>query len=484
MVRTRFAPSPTGYLHIGGLRTALYSYLFAKKHDGQFILRVEDTDQKRYVEGAIEAITRGMHWAGVLYDEGPDNGGPYAPYIQSQRKDKYLPYALSLIEKGHAYYCFCTPERLQQMREEQQQKHLPPKYDRHCLVLSEEEKKTRLQNGEAHVIRMKVPDNRELVLEDLVKGPVSFNTKDVDDQVLIKSDGLPTYQLAVVIDDHLMEISHVIRAEEWLPSSPKQMLLFEYFGWQLPHFAHVSDVLAPGGGGKKLSKRDGAVSLDEFAAQGYLPDATMNYIAFVGWNPGTTQEFFSMPELIEAFSLERCQKAGAIFDYKRLNWMNGQYIRKKNVQELSALLKPFLQDQSWYREDDAFLEKAAVEVQARMETLVQGREMLESFYTRVDYAKDLILNEKMKVSEPIGQTSLKLILEKLTLQEIWEKESLQQTLQQIVAQNGLTNGQVFWPLRAVLSGKPASPGAFEMAYVLGKTETLARIEQGLSKMGK
>jgi glutamyl-tRNA synthetase len=481
MIKTRFAPSPTGFLHIGGLKTALFSYLFAKKSNGSFILRIEDTDQKRFVEGGMEQIQWSFDWAGITFDEGPAIGGPNGPYVQSERLPLYKKYCEELVQKGFAYPCFCTPERLETMREEQQKNHLAPKYDGHCCKLVKQEIEERLQKGEKHVIRMRIPENKNIVVHDLIKGDVVYNTNDLDEQVLMKSDGFPTYHLAVVVDDHLMEITHVIRADEWLPSTPKHILLYEYFGWKCPDFAHVPPVLAPGGN-KKLSKREGSVSVDEFAKNGYLPEAMINYLALLGWNPGTTEEFFTLEELTKQFSLERCQKAGAVFDYKRLNWMNGQYIRRKTVGELALLIKPFIQKEAWYKDDDAYLEKAVFEIQPRIETLLESKDMLQSFYEEVPYEKNLIVNEKMKVTEEIARKSLTAMYEKFEHMDLWEKEYIQKTLLDIVQENHLTNGQVFWPLRAILSGRSSSPGAFEMAYVLGKMETLKRIEKGLKKV--
>lgn len=481
MIKTRIAPSPTGFLHIGGLKTALFSYLLAKQQKGHFILRIEDTDQKRFVEGGIEQIIWSLKWAGLHYDEGPEVGGPNGPYIQTQRKELYTNYCKELLEKKLAYHCFCTPERLEKMREEQQKNHQAPKYDGHCKHLSEEEVQQKLASGERHVIRMRMPENKEVIIHDVIKGDVVYNTKDLDDQVLMKSDGLPTYHLAVVVDDHSMGITHVVRGDEWLPSTPKHLLLYEYFGWQAPVFAHVPPLLSPDGK-KKLSKREGSVSVDEFAKQGYLPDAMVNYLALLGWNPGTTQDFFTMEELIEQFSLERCQKAGGVFDIKRLNWLNGQYIRKKTVEELSSLIKPYIEQLSWYRKDDQYLQKAVLEIQQRIEILAQSVDMLEPFYTEVMATVDLICNEKMKVTKEIALKSISLIREKFSFITNWEKTELQQSLLAIVTENGFTNGQVFWPLRAVLSGKPSSPGAFEMAYVMGKEETLKRLDRSIKML--
>lgn len=481
MIKTRFAPSPTGYLHIGGLKTALFSYLYAKQHKGHFILRIEDTDQKRFVEGGQDQIIWSLKWAGIGYDEGPDVGGSSGPYIQSERKELYKKYCDTLVEEGYAYPCFCTPERLEKMREEQQKNHQAPKYDKLCCTLDKTEIAQRLKRNEPHVIRLYVPDNKEIVIHDLIKGDVTYNSNDIDEQVLLKSDGLPTYHLAVVVDDHLMEVTHVIRADEWLPSTPKHLLLYEYFGWTPPQFAHVPPLLAPGGK-KKLSKREGSVSVDEFAKKGYLPEAMMNYLALLGWNPGTTQEFFSLEDLIKLFSLERCQKAGAVFDYERLNWVNGQYIRKKTVPELTKLVIPFIEQEPWYKRNDPYLQKAVLEIQPRVTMLSDAQKMLKPFYVFMEPTKELICNAKMKVTAPIAMQSLSIIEEEFNKLTSWEKENLQKILLEIVSKNGLTNSLVFWPLRAVLSGSESSPGAFEMAYVLGKEETLKRIQIGLQKV--
>ncbi len=482
-VRTRFAPSPTGFLHIGGLKTFLYAYLFAKKNGGTCVLRIEDTDQKRYVEGGMEQIIWSLKWGGVEYAEGPDIDGPFGPYIQSQRLPLYKKYADELVSKGFAYHCFCTSERLEQMRMLQQQNKQAPRYDRYCFKnISLDDAQKRMQAGEPYVIRMKVPVGRPIVVHDLIKGDVTYNSSEIDDQVLMKSDGYPTYHLAVVVDDHLMEMTHVIRADEWLPSTPKHIMLFEFFGWEVPQFAHVPPLLAADGK-KKLSKREGSVSVDEFDKQGYLPEAMMNYLALSGWNPGTTQEMFTREELIQQFSLERCQKSGAVFDYKRLNWFNGQYIRNKTVQELALLLKPFIKDEPWYREDELFLQRAAEEVKVRMETLVQGKEMMATFYQVGEYDSTLICSEKMKVDAAGAKAVLQVVAERYEQLTDWNKENLQKVLVDLVAEQSLKNGQVFWPLRVVLSGTQASAGAYEMAYVLGKEETLKRIQSGIQKLG-
>lgn len=343
-VRVRFAPSPTGFLHIGSLRTALYNYLFAKHHGGTCILRIEDTDRSRFVEGAVEEQISSLAWAGVVFDEGPHVGGNYGPYIQSERFDLYLTYGMKLIENETAYYAFDTSDELDAMRFRQQAAGIAPKYDRSSMrnqyTLGAHETRRLLEESAPHVIRLKVPLHAEVRFHDEVRGDVVINGREIDDQILLKSDGFPTYHLANVVDDHLMEITHVIRAEEWLPSTPKHVLLYEGFGWTPPIFAHVPLLLNPDR--SKMSKRHGDVMTRDFAAAGFFPDALVNFVALCGWNPGTDREIFSHDELIREFSLERVNKAGAIFDYKKLDWMNGEYLKSRDPQELATELLPAL----------------------------------------------------------------------------------------------------------------------------------------------
>lgn len=339
-VRTRFAPSPTGFLHVGGLRTALYSFLFAKKNHGNFILRIEDTDQSRQVEHATENLINTLKWAGINCDEGPDKDGDYGPYIQSERLDLYHKYVKQLIDQQQAYYCFCSPERLEQVRERKIAAKLPPAYDRHCRNLSKQDLEKKITTGEPYVIRMKVPLEGELTFTDLIRGNVTISYKNIDDQVLLKSDGFPTYHLAVVVDDHNMQISHVIRGEEWLSSTPKHLLLYNYFGWQAPQFAHLPLLLNPDK--SKLSKRQGDVAVEDYIQKGYIKEALVNFIALLGWNPGTTREIFSLDDLISEFSLERVGKSGAIFNIEKLNWINHKWLASYHPEQLRKLVVPFI----------------------------------------------------------------------------------------------------------------------------------------------
>lgn len=479
MIKTRFAPSPTGFLHVGGLRTALYSYLFAKKHKGIFALRIEDTDQKRYVEGAVESLESTLKFFGLNWDEGP--------IFQSKRTEIYMKYAKELILKGAAYPCFCTPERLERMRHEQEAKKMPPKYDRLCLTLSQEQIDKLRASGTPFVIRQRIPEG-EVMFADLVRGEVSFNGKDVDDQVLIKSDGFPTYHLANVVDDHEMEVTHVIRGEEWLPSTPKHLWLYEALGWNAPEFAHLPLLL--NADRSKLSKRQGDVAAEDYIKKGYLKEAMINFIAFLGWNPGTEEEVFSMEELIERFSLDRVQKAGAVFNMEKLDWINGTYIRRKSPEELGELILPYLQKASWYKDQlviqlspeqkNAFISA----VQPRMKTLEDAAPMLKPFLLdELDYDPKLFLNEKMKVDKAMVALALENSIPALeALDDYSSEESIKACLVEVIAKLGLKNGQILWPLRVALSNEEYSPGVFEMARVLGKVLTLKRLKAALDKI--
>ena len=336
--RVRFAPSPTGYLHIGGLRTALYNYLFAKNQNGKLILRIEDTDRKRFVEGAVENLIDTLNWAGINFDEGPEMGGEFGPYLQSERLDIYKNLAWKLVSEGKAYYCFCTPERLEKLKEEQQKQKLPQaKYDKHCLHLSKTEIEEKLNSKIAFVIRLNVHPGQKIIFNDVIRETVEFDTNNIDDQVLIKSDGYPTYHLANVVDDHLMEITHVIRGEEWLSSTPKHVILYDYFGWDKPVFAHLPLLLNPDK--SKLSKRQGDVAVEDYREKGYLKEALINFVALLGWNYGDDKEVYEMDELIQKFSLERVHKAGAVFNLEKLNWLNFEHLRKKTDNEVLEMLK-------------------------------------------------------------------------------------------------------------------------------------------------
>ena len=481
-MRTRFPPSPTGFLHVGSLRTALYCYLLAKQTKDKFFLRIEDTDQQRSVPGAIENIVKTLHWAGLDPDEGVmfKNGvivqeGSRGPYIQSERLPLYKKYAQELLEKGHAYPCFCTTERLDQMRKAQEARKVPPMYDRTCLKLSKEEVDRRVAAGEPHVIRLKIPHERTISFDDDIRGVVTFKAMLIDDQVLLKSDGYPTYHLAHVVDDHLMETDLVLRGEEWLSSLPKHILLFEFFGWTAPRYAHVPLLLNQDK--TKLSKRQGDVAVEEYIAKGYLPEALLNFLALLGWNPGTTQEIFSLAELIDAFNLERVQKAGAIFDLEKLHWLQGQWMRKIPKQEFAERCRAFVSEKFHAAKSDPDFERKALLIQERITFFSEAPEMLGFFYEEPSPKLDLLANSKQKVAKDDVKPILALLI--TTLQPIksieWSDDTLKDSIEQSIAKGSFKRGQLLWVLRAALTGREFSPGAYEVATVLGKDETVKRL---------
>lgn len=482
-MRTRFAPSPTGFLHIGGLRTTLYAYLVAKQTGGEFLLRIEDTDRERFVEGAVEQILDAMHWAGIPADEGVvleagavTQRGSKGPYIQSERLEIYKKYADELLEKGHAYRCFCTPERLDLMRKQQQQNHQAPMYDRLCLHLEKEEVEQRVAAGERHVIRMKIPHDEVITFTDEIRGQVTFRGDTLDDQVLMKSDGYATYHLAHVVDDHFMDIGMVIRGEEWLPSTPKHLILFQMFGWQPPRYAHMPLILNKDR--SKLSKRHGDVSVTDFINKGYLPEAIINFLAMLGWNPGTEQELFSLEELIQQFSLERVQKAGAVFDLDKLDWLQGQWIRKIPATEFAdRILEDVGAQHPEALSDCKFEEKAAL-IQERITFFHEAPDMLGYFYRDPPVPRDVVLSAKQKVTEENLPQAMAVLLKTLAAIETcdWSLERIMEDLSKAIDEAGLKKGQVLWPLRAILTGREYSPGAFEVAAVLGKEATMRRLK--------
>ena len=480
-IRTRFAPSPTGFLHIGGLRTALYSYLFAKQNGGQFILRIEDTDVKRKVEGAEEAIYAGLKWAGIKYDEGPDIGGSYGPYIQSQRLNIYKKSAEELVKNKHAYYCFCSEKTLEQMREEQTAKKQIPKYDRRCCALGEDEIQSKIKAGEPYVIRMKIPDNRVIEVDDMVRGKVLFKTNELDDQVILKSDGFPTYHLAVVIDDHLMEISHVTRTEEWLPSTPKHILLYEFLNWPAPKWAHFPLVLNPDK--TKMSKRGNDVALEDYVKKGYLPEAIINFLAFLGWNPGTDKEIYSIKELLKDFSIDKVHKAGAIFNINKLDWFNGHYLRQLTLDELANLVIPFLQESKLINNnyDLAYIKKVLFLEQPRLKKLGEIGDRLAFFFKQPDYQPSLLIWRDMPLKD--AAESLKISLKIINEISEFKRDRIEKIfLKEIEKTENKDKGRLLWPLRVALTGLKASPGPFEILEILGKKISMERIEIAIKKL--
>ena len=476
--RTRFAPSPTGYMHIGNLRTALYAYLLTKNLGGDYILRIEDTDQERYVEGAVDLIYRTMKETGLKHDEGPDVGGDYGPYIQSDRMSIYKEYAEKLVELGGAYYCFCGKERLEEMKEEQAKKGLVPKYDGHCRNLSKEEIQAKLDAGEPYVIRQKIDPRGTTTFEDAVFGSITVENSSLDENVLLKSDGLPTYNFANVVDDHLMKITHVIRGNEYLSSTPKYNLLYNSFGWEIPTYVHVSPIIKESG--KKLSKREGDASYEDFTNKGYLKDAIINYIALLGWSPGGEQEIFTMEELIENFSISGISKSPAVFDEKKLAWINGEYIRKLSMEEFENLAKP------WFEKaikKDVDYKKLAVLMHDRTEKFIDIVEQLDFIDELPDYDIDLYNHKKMKTNPENSLGSLKEALPVLEAIDDWNEESVHNALFELIEKLGVKNGLILWPVRVALSGKSFTPGgAIEIADLLGKEESIIRIKKGIEKL--
>lgn len=509
-IRVRFAPSPTGYLHVGGLRTALYNYLFAKQKGGTFILRIEDTDRKRFVPGAIERLVTTLDEVGLLCDEGVflENGamvqrGSNGPYIQSERLDTYKKYADELAANGKAYHCFCSAERLAQIREEQARQKQAPKYDKHCLTLTPDEVRKKLDTDEPHVLRLNISAERgDVVFDDMVRGQVKIHVRDIDDQVLMKSDGFPTYHLASVVDDHLMRITHVIRAEEWLPSTPKHVLLYEAFGWEMPQFAHIPLLLNPDK--SKLSKRQGDVAVEEYLKKGYLKDALINFVALLGWNPGagSTQEIFSLDELIQAFDLTNVHKAGAVFDLKKLDWMNTEYIKRLALDDLYERAYPFLKIKDFFKlwqeqhsklgeeEQSAFAKRVLEIEQDRLVTLSEvGENNLFFFTSEIPYDSAL-LNWKQNSAEMTKEALEKAqsILASLNDTDFAEKEMLEKILMETAEEYRPAHspagsvpgrGDFLWPLRVALTGAERSPSPFDVAWVLGKEESLKRIQNAL-----
>lgn len=490
MVRVRFAPSPTGLLHVGGLRTALYNYLYARKHGGRFVLRIEDTDRERYVDGAEADILDSLQWAGLDADEGPHIGGDFGPYHQSQRTTHYDTYARQLIEDGHAYYAFDTPEELDQMRKRVESAgDAVARYDastrgsmRNSFTMSAEEVARRIADGEPHVIRLKVPQNEVIEFEDAVRGRVSFESAAVDDQVLVKSDGLPTYHLANVVDDHLMQITDVIRGEEWLPSAPKHILLYRFFGFEPPRMAHLPLILSPSGG--KLSKRNASttgipVSVRDYRERGFEPEALLNFLAFLGWNPGTDQELFSLDELVEAFTLERVGSSGVQFNMDKLAWYNQQYVKRRPPAELAAGVLPALKEQG-IDVDPSYVASAARLMQER---LTFGQDLLREapyfFIDPADYDSKAV-SKRWKADSPELLSEYARRLEAL---ESFTEEATEAALRALAESREAGAGRIIHPVRLAVSGVSQGPGLFELLAVLGKDRVVRRIRRAVEVLG-
>lgn len=488
--RVRFAPSPTGYVHIGGLRTALYNYLYAKKHEGTYLVRIEDTDQTRFVEGAIEGMINSMAWAGVLHDEGPFieefthsvvQKGAYGPYIQSERLPIYKKHVDELIENNKAYYCFCSKERLETLREAQKSEGKTPKYDGYCRSLKREDILRRLDAGESHVVRLKLPENRLVVFKDLIKGEVSVNTNDLDDQVLMKADGFPTYHLAVVIDDHYMKITHVVRGDEWLISTPKHLLTYEAFGWEAPSFVHLPVIL--GQSKKKLSKREGDVAVEDFRKKGYLPEALINYIALVGWSPEDGQEIMDMETLVKQFSFERVSKSSGVFDVNKLNHINNHYIKNYDLKALTELCKPYFIN-AGFIDSDGF--EAAFDYCMKIVSVLRERlnrlDEIENYF-------DLFTNNAFKLYDDEAKQMIEMahvpemldeFMKQLRCIETVSAADVKSILKTVQKETGHKGKNLFMPIRVAVTGQTHGPDIAEIIEIIGLESTLKRVEHSKS----
>lgn len=475
--RTRFAPSPTGYMHIGNLRTALYEYLIAKANGGDFILRIEDTDQKRYVEGATDIIYKTLKRVGMNWDEGPDIGGNYGPYVQSERRSIYAEYAHKLVELGGAHYCFCKQKEEDENTEDGEPVEAHAKFKDPCKLIPLEEAKRRIKAGEPFVVRQNINKKGTSIFHDVVYGDIEIDYDELDEGVLLKSDGLPTYNFANVIDDHLMEISHVVRGNEYISSTPKYNLIYETFGWTPPTYVHVPPVMKDSQ--HKLSKRNGDASFQDLVAKGYLPEAILNYIALLGWNPGDEREIFSLQELEKCFSSERLNKSPAIFDITKLTWMNGCYIRNLSADEFHKMALPYYAD---IKKDLNFSALSSV-LQPRIETLAQIPQEIDFLNQVADFPLSLYENKKMKTTPETAKQALSLVGPILQNVTDWTNDNLFNVLKECAVANEMKNGQILYPVRIALSGKETTPGgATELAVILGKEETLHRINQALMKL--
>lgn len=480
-IRTRYAPSPTGRMHVGNLRTALYAYLIAKHENGDFILRIEDTDQERYVEGAVDIIYRTLEDTGLIHDEGPDKGGDVGPYVQSDRQKQgiYLQYAKQLIDKGEAYYCFCDKERLATLTQTVAGKEINV-YDKHCLHLSKEEVEDNLKAGKPYVIRQNNPTEGQTTFHDDIYGDITVDNAELDDMVLIKSDGYPTYNFANVVDDHLMGITHVVRGNEYLSSSPKYNRLYDAFGWEVPEYVHCP--LITDESHQKLSKRCGHSSYEDLIEQGFLSEAIVNFVALLGWSPEDNEEIFSLKDLTERFDYHHLSKSPAVFDYTKLKWMNGEYLKAMDFDRFYGMAEPYLKEAV---KKDYDLKKIAAMVKTRIEIFPDIKEHVDFFDALPDYDVAMYTHKKMKTSAETSLAVLRDLLPRLEAQEDYSNDALYALLSAYVAEKGYKNGYVMWPVRTAVSGKQMTPGgATELMEVLGKEESLARIRKGIELLEK
>jgi len=482
-IRVRFAPSPTGYLHIGGARTALFNWLYARHYKGTFILRIEDTDQVRSTEEAVNVILKGMKWLGLDWNEGPEKGGKYGPYFQMQRLPLYQKYAEQLLKDQKAYYCYCTREELAESREKQAREGKNPKYDRHCLNLSEEEKKRYEAEGREPVIRLKIPA-KEITFDDLLRGEVTFDGGLLSDFVIMKSDGIPTYNYAVVIDDALMKITDVMRGDDHISNTPKQILIYESLGFTIPKFAHIPMIM--GQDHTRLSKRHGATSVMEYKRMGYIPEAVVNYIAHLGWSSGDEREIFTKEELIKEFSLDKISKHAAVFSMEKLNWFNSEYLKNMPIDSLTKMLLPFLEENNYIKKED--LSPAKLKWLKEVVKLMQGR--FKNFSQFIDYA-DYFFVDKINI-EPQAFDSvlnkegvpgiLQALKDKLFALKSWDEESIENAVREVASSLQIKGGQIIHPTRVALSGKKVGPGLFELMVVLGQEKTVKRLQEAIEKI--
>ncbi len=478
-VRVRFAPSPTGYLHVGGLRTALYNYLFARKNHGTFVLRIEDTDRSRYVDGAVENLLKTLQWSGLEFDEGPGKGGTRGPYVQSERLALYRKYADELLAGGNAYYAFDTPEELEEMRKEREKLRLPPKYDRRALKLSAAEVQQKIGSGAPYVVRLKTPDGQSIGFDDVVRGRVEFDSNLIDDQVLLKSDGFPTYHLANVVDDRLMGVTHVIRGEEWLSSTPKHILLYRFLGWEPPVFAHLPLLLNPDK--SKLSKRQGDVAVEEYRQKGYLPEALDNFVAFLGWNPGDEREIFTLDELIQEFSLDRVGKSGAVFNVEKLNWLNSQHVRRLSEDAILQAIRAYVPESSpnVVLPDDATMRRIIGVMRDRVTFVSDFIEKCRYFYEPPSsYDADGVA----KRWKPESPDRLKAFAAAVSDVEGSGNEPFERALHQTAEALQVKPADLIHPLRLAVSGTTAGPGLYDILSILGKAETGRRIMAAIERI--
>ncbi len=479
-VRTRFAPSPTGFMHIGNLRTAVFTYIIARKYGGDFILRIEDTDLERYVEGAVDKIYETLRVCGLNWDEGPDVGGEFGPYIQSERKDIYIRYAEQLVRDGKAYYCFCTKERIDRLHEEQAAANLSLRtYDRHCRDLPEEEVKANLEKGIPYVIRQKMPTEGTTTFHDILYGDIVVDNTILDDQILIKADGMPTYNFANVIDDHLMGITHVVRGNEYLSSAPKYNLLYEAFGWDVPEYIHVEHIMRDAT--HKLSKRDGDAYFGDFVEKGFYVPAIINYIALLGWAPKGENEIFTLDELVNEFDISGLSKSPAIFDIQKMTAINAEHLRRLPHDEFKKIAMPFIKKTC--SRDDIDFDVLINALQPRTELLTEISEKVDFIDALPEYSNDLYFNKKMKTNPETAAEALAIIKPVLEGVSEWNEENIHSALFAEIEKRGVKNGFMLWPLRVALSGKPLTPGGgIELAAILGKAETLSRIDKGIAQL--